>query len=84
MLVEEMNEKDSKLRFVEDGLISGSKIGEIHTRKSLFDGNNVAVIIEGKTYMLNCKEILRMANEFNFNVEKKAKYKYLIPMIDPF
>ena len=58
--------------------MDGQKITSIRTLKSMYD--NDCVLVEdgdGNEYRMPCSTIIQMVNEFEFDVEKKRKHKYL-------
>lgn len=60
-------------------MIDGSKIVEISTLKSRYDGNNVrAILNDGRILRLPMKVVLQMVNEFVFETEDKRIHTYLI------
>lgn len=59
--------------------INGTKIKELFTIGSMYaDGNLEAEMDNGETWRINVNELIKMVNEFEFEIEAKKKYKYLI------
>ena len=57
----------------------GTKIQNMATIGSMFADGNIQVCINGDwDYRIHVSEIIKMVNEFTFEVEEKKKYKYLI------
>ena len=59
-------------------IISGTDIVSMHTLKSWYDNDCIAVVLDNKEeYRMSVKTILQMVNAFEFREKKKRKYKYL-------
>ncbi len=57
--------------------ISGEKLGDVHTLKSMYDNDCVEVRRGNKVYRLGAHVIAQMLDYFYFDVEKKIKHEYL-------
>jgi hypothetical protein len=59
--------------------IQGQKISRVETIDSMYAMGNLEVSVRGNwNYRINVKEILKMIKLFNFDIDKKKKYTYLI------
>ena len=58
--------------------IKGQQITDIHTIKSMYDNNCVVAFTRGTDYRLPVSEIIKMINDYEFEVEKKKVHSYLI------
>ncbi len=59
--------------------INGQKIHSLHTLGSMYDQDSLRVGIGNDyTYRLQANEIVKMLNEFRFELKKKRKYTYLV------
>ena len=59
--------------------IHGTEISKLDTIGSMYaNGNLIVRMGNGEDWRINVDEIAKMVNEFNFEVETKAKYNYLI------
>jgi len=59
--------------------IQGHKISRLETIDSMYAMGNLEVCVRDNwNYRINVKEVLKMIKLFNFDIEKKTKYTYLI------
>ncbi len=62
------------------GRIDGIDISQMRCRRVQSDHDNIDVKVGDETYMINIAAILRMVNEFRFDVFQGKKHKYLTPV----
>lgn len=58
--------------------INGTQVTGLHTIGSMYANGNVNVNVNGETWRIHVSELVKMFNEFDFEVYQNTKYKYLI------
>lgn len=61
-------------------MIDGTEISQMRCRRVQFDHDNIEAKVGNETYLINMAAVLRMANEFRFDVVQEKKHKYLVPV----
>lgn len=71
---------DKKVAMGVIGRIDGIDISQMRCRRVQSDQDNIDAKVGDDTYMISITAVLRMANEFRFDVVQGKKYKYLTPV----
>lgn len=71
---------DKKVAMGVVGRIDGIDISQMRCRMVQSDQDNIEAKMGDETYMISIAAVLRMANEFRFDVVQGKKYKYLTPV----
>jgi len=59
-------------------ILIGNDIDCIRVLKSMYNGNNIQLIIKGKEFRIQADEMLKVLKRHNFKSRKAQKYNYLI------
>lgn len=71
---------DKKVAMGIVGRIDGTDISQMRCRRVQSDQDNIEAKVGNDTYMISITAVLRMVNEFRFDVVQGKKHKYLTPV----
>jgi hypothetical protein len=60
--------------------IDGTEISQMRCRKTELYHHNLEAKVGDEIYMINTTAVLRMANEFRFDIVQGKKHRYLVPV----